>query len=480
MSPTIKANTHAGYWLVLLFAVSGLLALVSGCDNEQPAATPLKIGLLLDFTGSPEASEDRKRAFDLAVKHVNEGGGILGNPVESVVADATRDPAAAVEAARRLVEVDGIHALVGPNASSAALPISQSISGPLRIPTISPSATSPQLSDVEDDGYFFRTALSDAAQGPVLARVTRDRGFDNVGLIYQDDAWGKGLATTFEQAWDGTLRAISVDTSQTSFLTELTQSASSGAQALVVIAFEGQALTIVREAIDEGIYSQFVFGDAAKRISLVREIGGEKLGGMYGAAGAPAPENAATPEWEAAYIAEYVNCPFSRTSRRPTTPSSPSPLPPRQQAASTAAQFATTCESSPAHPAKPFRAHPQGSPTACLCLRRGTKSISTAHQARWTGTTTATSFEVTSGRGASHPTAASRNSTRFTTRTGDDQDASPAPALQGYAQTAMSTGPPGRCANHPPSSPSAASAACRRKYGWRSAGWGTGWAPIAP
>ena len=310
----MNGNTHVGnkstgFWLVLLFAASGLLAFVSGCDNEQPAASPLKIGLLLNFTDSPETSENRKRAFDLAIKHVNEGGGVLGNPVEGVVADATRDPAVAVEAARRLVEVDGIHALVGPNASSAALPISQSVSGPLGVPTISPSATSPQLSDVEDDGYFFRTALSDAAQGPVLARVTHDRGFDNVGLIYQDDAWGKGLATTFEQAWDGTLRSVSVDTSQTSFLAELTQSAAAGAQALVVIAFEGQALTIVREAVDEGVYSQFVFGDAAKRTSLVREIGGEILGGMHGAAGASAPENAATPGWEAAYIAEYGELP---------------------------------------------------------------------------------------------------------------------------------------------------------------------------
>ena len=130
-------------------------------------------------------------------------------------------------AARLLVEVDGIHALVGPNASSAALPISQNISGLLGIPTISPSATSPQLSDVEDDGYFFRTALSDAAQGPVLAQVTRDRGFDNVGLIFQDDAWGKGLATTFEEAWDGTLQAVTVSTSQTSFLDELAESAAS-------------------------------------------------------------------------------------------------------------------------------------------------------------------------------------------------------------------------------------------------------------
>ena len=317
MSPTTKRNTQARnesirLCVVLLLAVNSLLAIASGCDGaskEQPAATPLRIGLLLNFTGSPEASEDRKRAFDLAIRHINEGGGVLGIPVESVVADATQDPSVAVVVARRLVEVEGVHALVGPNASSAALPISQSISGTLGIPTISPSATSPQLSDVEDSGYFFRTALSDAAQGPVLARVTRDRGFDNVGLIYQNDAYGQGLAATFEESWGGRLRVVSVDTSKTSYLSELAQSADSGAQALVVIAFEGQALSIVREAIDEGVYTQFVFGDAAKRESLVREIGGEKLGGMYGTAGASPPDNAATPEWEAAFIAEYGELP---------------------------------------------------------------------------------------------------------------------------------------------------------------------------
>ena len=317
MSPIDKQhlpikNRITRLWLALLMAAAGLLIMASGCQvamKGQQAETPLKIGLLLNFTGSPEASADRERAFNLAIRHVNAGGGVLGMPVEGVSADATADPAIAVEAARSLVVVQGVHAIVGPNASSAALPIARSVSGALEIPTISPSATSPQLSGVEDGGYFFRTALSDAAQGPVLARVTWDGGFENVGLIYQDDAYGRGLASAFEDSWKGTLRVVSVDTGQTAFLSELEESSNAGAQALVVIAFEGQALSIVREAIDEGIYSRFVFGDAAKRVSLVREIGGDKLGGMFGTAGASAPGNAATAAWEASFMTEYGDLP---------------------------------------------------------------------------------------------------------------------------------------------------------------------------
>ena len=48
-----------------------------------------------------------------------------------------------------------------------------------------------------------------------------------------------------------------------------------------------------------------MFGDAAKRLSLVTEIGGDRLGDMYGTAGAPSPDNDGTAAWEAAFAAAY-------------------------------------------------------------------------------------------------------------------------------------------------------------------------------
>ena len=295
--------------LVRLLVAAGLLIAAVACDDGAPeepeASAPLKIGLLLDFSGAPETMADRKRAFDLAIQHVNGAGGVLGRPVQSVEADSTRDPQVGIEAARRLVESEGVHAIVGPNASVIALPVAEMVAGPAGVPTISPSATSPQLTLAVDDGYFFRTALSDTAQGPVLARLTAERGFDNVGLVYIDDPYGQGLYRSFEESWEGQLRAVAVDRGQTDHLSELQESAGAGAQALVVITFEQQALDIVGEALAEGIYTQFLFGDAAKRLSLVTEIGGDRLGDMYGTAGAPSPDNDATAAWEAAFAAAY-------------------------------------------------------------------------------------------------------------------------------------------------------------------------------
>ena len=289
-------------------ALIGAVALPGAARADEPAA--LRIGLLMDMSsGSAEVHRDRQRAFELAIKHVNAGGGVFGLPVAVAIGDTTAEPETAVAAARRLVEIEGVHAIVGPNASANALPIAERVIGPAAIPTVSFSATSPELTTVADSGFLFRTALSDVSQGPVLARVARERGFDNVGLLHVDDPWGRGLAGAFEAAWSGALVSIPVARGQTGFLDELRESARRGAQALVVIAFETAALTMVHEAIDNRLYDRFVFGDAAKRLSLVRSIGGARLGGMYGTGPATAPENAASAAWEAAYVAEYGQLP---------------------------------------------------------------------------------------------------------------------------------------------------------------------------
>ena len=307
-----KFCDRASFWacaIGILLGAAGISLIAAAAEPTKARteeSTALKIGLLLDLSsGSAEVYRDRQRAFELAIKHVNEGGGVFGLPVAVAVGDATADPEGAVAAARRLVEVEGVHAIVGPNASASALPVAERVIGPAAIPTVSFSATSPALTAVADNDFLFRAALSDVSQGPVLARLARERGFDNVGLLYVDDAWGQGLAGAFEAAWDGPVKAVPVDRGRTGFLTALRESASGGAQALVVIAFESAALTIVREAIDNGLYDSFVFGDAAKRQSLIRSLGGARLGNMYGTGPASAPESAASAAWEAAYVAEY-------------------------------------------------------------------------------------------------------------------------------------------------------------------------------
>ena len=302
--------------VAMLPGLAGVLLVATAAEpvtaqrDDEPAA--LRIGLLMNFSsGSAEVYRDRQRAFELAIAHVNQSGGVFGLPVETAVGDTTADPETAVAVARRLVEVDGVHAIVGPNASANALPIAEQVTGPAGIPTVGFSTTSPELTAATDNDFLFRTALSDVSQGPVLSRVVHERGFDNVGLIHIDDAWGRGLAGAFKSAWDGGIRIVSFERGQTGYLAELHETASEGAQALVVIAFETAAIDIVREAVDNGLYDNFFFGDAARRLSLVKTIGGSRLGGMYGTGPALSLEHPASATWEAAYIARYGELPVT-------------------------------------------------------------------------------------------------------------------------------------------------------------------------
>ena len=294
---------------VVLVCCALLLVLAPACaGGPENAATPLKIGLLFDYSpDSEEKARDRERAFHLAVQHVNAAGGVFGRPVETVVRDSTRDPAVAVEEARRMIEEDGIHTLVGPNSSANSLPVAEQVAGPAGIPVISPSAGASLLTSAADSDFFFRTTLSDDAHGPVLVDVTRGLGFTNIGLVYRDDAWGHSLFESFERAWTGELKSVLLPAGQTTFLSELKETASGGAEALIVLTFEDEAAIVTREAIETGLYGRFVLGGALKSPALAAAVDGA-LAGAYGT-GSAALESPASRDWEAAFIAEYGNAP---------------------------------------------------------------------------------------------------------------------------------------------------------------------------
>lgn len=297
--------------IAALLLVLGLLSCGEAAHDQA-----LKLGLLTYISeGSPQNAQDRQRAFALAVSHLNQAGGVFGRQVDSAVADTQLDPDTAVAEARRLIEEEGVHAVVGPSTSANARPVAEQVAGPAGVPFISPSATSPLLTNAADNDFFFRAALSDLAQGPVLARIARERGFDRVGVIYRDDLWGQGLADAFESAWDGSVTSVAVEPDRTSFTDALRESAAGGAQALVAMLFSTEAQIAVQEALEHGIYSQFVFTDALKNLELIEAIGPAALAGMYGAGTAAQPDSAAASAWKAAWLDAYESLPSGTYAR---------------------------------------------------------------------------------------------------------------------------------------------------------------------
>ena len=164
------------------------------------------------------------------------------------------------------------------------------------------------LTTADDDGYLFRSITSDAAQGPALASLAQEEGYTNVGVIFFDDAYGRGLAESFAAAWrqqgqELTMAAIQGDAE--SYLAELRMLAEQGAEVLVVITFVSQAEVFLREAIAHQLFDRFLFVDATKRQYLIDVIGAEHLNGMKGTSHAPAPESEGLQLYLEAYRAMF-------------------------------------------------------------------------------------------------------------------------------------------------------------------------------
>ena len=277
-----------------------------GQSDSMMSDEPLRIGFLADFSGPlAEFGPAIQTGVELAVKHLNDVGGALGHPIELVTGDTALDPTQATEEARRLIEVEGVHAIVGPLASSITLAVVESVAADAGVVVISPSATSPQISIAEDNDFLFRSTVSDAAQGPVLAQLADDEGYTNVGVLYLNDPYGQGLAESFDAAWDGDVNLVSIEPRQATYLSELQQAADNDAEVLIVIAFPQEAEIFVREALEQGLFDKFLFVDGSKSQDLVDAIGGEYLEGMKGTAPSPGPGSESLESFKAGYIEEY-------------------------------------------------------------------------------------------------------------------------------------------------------------------------------
>ena len=301
MPTTISGKVRA---ILALGAAGLLLAALAACGGETDEPGPLRIGVL-HTSFNDEIEQEMLRAFDLAIKHLNEAGGVFGQRVEVEIVDATTDPDIAVQRARQMLEENPPHAIVGGWTSATALQLTEQVIAPVGIPMISPSATSPLLSTANDQDLLFRTIPVDSTGATVLAQLVRDQGFTNIGVIYRDDAWGSKYAEAFEEAWEGPIRLIGIDPGQSSHLDALRESAAGGAEALVPMTFNAEGIVILQEALDNGIYDQFVLTGPMKDPRTIEAIGSARLGGMHGIAAAADRMSASSIAWEEAYIAEY-------------------------------------------------------------------------------------------------------------------------------------------------------------------------------
>lgn len=216
-------------------------------SGEAPAQSfELEIGNLLPLTGdlSPFGPPGRKSA-DLAVEQIEAAIEEAGSDITVTLSSADTETAdqAAVQAARQLAS-GGAGCMSGPWASSETIAVGTSVAARQRVPIISPSSTSAQITDLEDNGFVYRVAPSDDLQAVGLADTVAEElgGTDGtISLAARNDAYGEGFINAFKAAWEEnggtTTGPVLYDPQQPSYNSEAGQIVEGDPDAYVIIDF---------------------------------------------------------------------------------------------------------------------------------------------------------------------------------------------------------------------------------------------------
>ena len=277
-------------------------------------AKAVKIGALLPMTGDLQAyGESSYTGVKLAEKEINAAGGVLDADLKIKVGDTQTKPQAGIDAAQKLVSIEGVSGIVGALSSGVTIPVAQSVTSSAGVPQISPASTSPVITDLKDKDFLFRSVPSDAFQGVALAQVIKEAGFSNVATLYVNNDYGEGLAQSFAKSFEkegGKVSAtLPYEPGNASYRGELAKAAAKGAEVLLLIGYPENGVTILRQALEEGYFREFVYSDGLKAPEIIEAIGAKYLNGSFGTAPQAMTDTKAATNYLDSYKKEYGEVP---------------------------------------------------------------------------------------------------------------------------------------------------------------------------
>lgn len=192
---------------VAAMIIAGVLASCSAAPMPVPAPTggqtppprgdgTLTIGTLFPTSGASSfISAAQTAGVDLAIQEINKAGGVLGEPVVVVHRDSGAAKTTKLETSFASLLEEETDVVIGPSSSVLAERIlPEAIDAGVTL--ISPAATAPRLSGLDDHGLLFRTISSAAMQGEVLAELASAGENAAIAIIYFDDDTGRAMAAT--------------------------------------------------------------------------------------------------------------------------------------------------------------------------------------------------------------------------------------------------------------------------------------------
>ncbi len=217
----------------------------------------------------------------LAVDQMNKAGGVKGCQVEFIIRDDTSQPSVGLDAARYLVDVQKVAAIVGLVGSGTALAVVNSVSVPNQVPTIACCAVTPALTRMAEDGktggFFFRTIPTARTSALAHAQAVKDKGYKKTVVMYINNDFGTGVAPDAKKAIEklgGTVTGmIAYNENQPSYRSDVTKALALEPDSLVLIGLSQDATIVLRDWFSLGGTQNVVLHNTMRSMDIIKGVG---------------------------------------------------------------------------------------------------------------------------------------------------------------------------------------------------------------
>lgn len=264
----------------------GALAATAGCAGLGGGGGKIVLGQPAALTGKWDFLQPAiSQATDLAVKQINDAGGPLGRELEVSRRDTGVNPQQARSVLQQLIENDNAIAIEG-LFSSELVPLWDFVTG-LEVPVNTPWPGTNYLDtrggdkmtpdDLGDDGWVWRTTISDTVQTAGGAKHAKDENVQTVGVIHGNTAgartWAEGFMTHFKAGGGSVAKVVEVQEGSSSYQSGLSRLFEADFDAFVVSMGLEDATTLFRDWESGGYGRQPILSDVLADPSLAKAVG---------------------------------------------------------------------------------------------------------------------------------------------------------------------------------------------------------------
>lgn len=278
----MKTTTLARTGLMLGAALGVLVTAgaASACTTKIGAVLPTSV----DW-GKPIAA-----TAQFAVDQVNEAGGVNGCQIEMVLRDTQVDPKVGVDAAKALVDLDGVRVLLGAVSSGVSMPILTSVTLPAGVMQMSCCSSSTAFTQLaaegKTEGLWFRTFATSGVQAAMGAKVAADQGYKSVAILYKNDDWGQDIgklvAADLEALGIEVTGSVALNDGQPSYRAEVTEALQGQPEAIYLALYPKEGIAAVREWLSLGGTQNMIVANSLKSDEFAENVGLQFLGNTLG------------------------------------------------------------------------------------------------------------------------------------------------------------------------------------------------------